>query len=62
MPNFPGLKLYPLNGTLGAVRDAGSITKSPQTGRARGGTQQDYNANMRGLGVRVDRKPKKPYP
>lgn len=62
MPNFPGLKLYPLNGTLGPVRDSGSITKSPQTGRARGGTSPDYNASLRGLGARVDKKPRRPYP
>jgi len=55
--------LYPGNPIgLGAVRDSGSVTKVKQTGLPRGTTAPDYNIKLRGLGQRVDKKPKKPYP
>lgn len=62
MPNFPGIKLYPLLAGPTALVDAGNRTKDFQTGIARGGTNPDYNDKLRGLGQRIDRLPERPYP
>lgn len=60
--NYTGNKAYPIQPQLGPARDAGEITKNLQTSLARGGTTEDYNVKLRGLGKRIDEKPKRPYP
>lgn len=62
MANFPGNNAYPINPDMRGERDGGPVTKNFQTGIARGGTTEDYNADLRGLGTRDDAKPKKPFP
>lgn len=62
MPNFPGNKAYPLLAGPTAMVDAGQKTKHLQTGLARGGTVEDFNARLRGVERRADKKPRKPYP
>lgn len=62
MPNFPGVKAYPFLIGRTALVDAGAVTKNHRTGIARGGTVEDYNAKLRGLGQRIDKKPERPYP
>jgi len=62
MPNFPGKRLYPMLAGPTAMIDTGYVTKHLQTGFARGGTVEDYNDKLRGLGQRIDQKPERPYP
>lgn len=61
MPNFTGRRVYPLQSNLSPARDVGDVTTTPPRGIARGGTEPDYNDQLRGLFQRVDKKPKKPY-
>lgn len=44
------------------ARDVGTVTTRQPTGLARGGIVRDFNANIRGLGRRIDRIPRRPYP
>ena len=63
MPNFPGQEAFPLMAQTTAMVDAGTITTNKQTGIVRGGTATpDFNVVLRGLGKRIDEKPKRPYP
>ena len=55
MANYNGRKLYPQ--PPGPAVDYGPLGKVEPTGIQRGGTKRDYNALLRGLGVRVDKKP-----
>jgi len=62
MPNFPGNRVYPIQIGMAAARDVGTVTTRQATGLARGGILRDFNANIRGLGRRIDRVPRRPYP
>lgn len=64
MPNFPARRVYPNenNVAMSPARDAGDVTKESPTGIARGSATPDYNVKLRGLGQRIDKKPKRPYP
>jgi len=60
--NFPGNRAWTIYPNSTPMVDAGQRTKNVQTGIARGGTVEDYNAKLRGLGQRIDKKPPRPYP
>ena len=62
MPNFPGRRVYPLQTDFATARDSGWITKNAPTGLPRGGTTEDYNVKLRGIAIRIDRLPERPYP
>lgn len=55
MADYSGRRLYPQ--PPGPTVDYGSFEKHEPTGIERGGTKRDFNALLRGLGVRVDKKP-----
>ena len=56
MADYSGRRLYP-QPSAGPAVDYGTLGKVEPTGIARGGTKPDFNALLRGLGVRVDKKP-----
>lgn len=61
MADHTGRRLYPLQTNFSPARDCGPVTKTPMTGLARGGTNPDFNVKLRGIGVRIDKKPRRPY-
>ena len=53
----------PLQTNYSPARDCATFVKVPPTGLVRGNTAtEDYNVKLRGRGLRVDLKPKTPYP
>lgn len=53
MANFPGRGLM-ANRPASILYDRGVLTRNFPTGIARGHTEPDYNASLRGLGKRAD--------
>lgn len=49
---------YPIQPLLSPVIDDGELTKNEQTGKVRGYPSPPYNANVRALGKRLDKKTK----
>jgi len=64
MPNFPGVKPYPLYAATGPtpMLDVCDYIKGAGVSIPRGGTTPDYNIKLRGRDVRIDRIPERPYP
>lgn len=52
------VKTYPMQPNLSPAIDDGALTKHEQTGKVRGYPMPPYNANVRGLGKRLDKKKK----
>jgi len=55
MADYSGRILYPQ--PPGPTIDYGAYEKHEPTGISRGGTKPDFNALLRGLGKRLDKKP-----
>lgn len=63
MPNFPGNKPYALYAAgQTPMVDVGTLAKGREISTPRGGTTADYNVKLRGMGVRIDERPPRPYP
>lgn len=63
MPNFPGVKPYPLLANRTPMVDQGPLIRGlREPSIPRGGLTADYNVKLRGTGRRIDRLPERPYP